>query len=457
MAAAPKTEKKPHVVFMPYPAQSHIKATLKLAEVLHHKGLQITFINTEFNHKRFVESGGQHCLDGSPGFQFRIISDGRSSINDVAHTVHQLCYSAETSFLVPFLDLVTKLPTPPTCIISDGFMSAFTIDAAQKLGIPVMLYWVFAAYTSNSTLERSVDWIPGMKGIRLKDLPSMVRTTNPNGMLFKFIVEAAKRSNEVSYNIIHTFDELEATIVDALSLMFSRVYTVGPLQLLLDQIPEEEKQTERSNINRYSLWKEEPECLQWLESKKPNSVVYVNFGSSTVMSIEDLKEFGWGLANSNHYFLWIIRSNMVVGESPVLPPEFEEHIKNRGFIGSWCSQEKVLNHPSVGGFLTHGGWGSTIESLSAGVPMICWPFIADQTTDCRYICNEWGVGLEMGNNVRRDDVEKLVMELMGEIGHKLRKRAMEWKVKARAATSADGSSSLNVDKLANEITMLSRN
>nr|GEV16243.1 UDP-glycosyltransferase 85C2-like [Tanacetum cinerariifolium] len=146
MAAAPKTEKKPHVVFMPYPAQSHIKATLKLAEVLHHKGLQITFINTESNHKHFLESGGQHCLDGSPGFQFRIISDGSSSINDVAHTAHQLCYStAKTSFLVPFLDLVTKLPTPPTCIISDGFMSAFTIDAAQKLGIPVMLYWVFAA------------------------------------------------------------------------------------------------------------------------------------------------------------------------------------------------------------------------------------------------------------------------------------------------------------------------
>ena len=112
---------------------------------MHHKGLQITFINTEFNHKRFLESGGQHCLDGSPGFQFKIISDGRSSINDVAHTVHQLCYSAETSFLVPFLDLVTKLPTPPTCVISDGFMSAFTIDAAQKLGIPIMLYWTLAA------------------------------------------------------------------------------------------------------------------------------------------------------------------------------------------------------------------------------------------------------------------------------------------------------------------------
>lgn len=138
-----------------------------------------------------------------------------------------------------------------------------------------------------------------------------------------------------------------------------------------------------------------------------------------------------------------------------MPPEFEKLIEAKGFIAiSWCSQEKVLNYPSVGGFLTHGGWGSTIESLSAGVPMICWPYAWDRPTNCRYICEEWRVGLEMGKNVKREEVKRLVQELMGEGGLKMRMKAAEWKEKAIIATSPDGSSSLNVNKLVEEIIMM---
>ncbi|KAJ0712524.1 UDP-glycosyltransferase 85C2 [Helianthus annuus] len=304
---------------------------------------------------------------------------------------------------------------------------------------------------TNGYLNIIIDWVPGMEGIRLKDFP--VDWTADNDKLLKFTKEAPQRSLRVPHHIFHTFDELEASIIKALSSMYAHVYTIGPVQLLLDQIPEEKKQTGISS-HGYSLRKEEPECLQWLQSKEPNSVIYVNFGGSTVMSSEDLREFGWGLANSNHYFLWIIRSNLVIGEAAALPDEFEEHIKTRGFIASWCSQEKVLNHPSVGGFLTHCGWGSTIESLSAGVPMICWPFSWDQMTNCRYICKEWEVGVEMGNKVKRDEVSRLVQQLMGEGGHKMRNKAIEWKEKARVATSPNGSSSLNIDKIVKEIMML---
>ncbi|KAF5792182.1 UDP-glycosyltransferase 85C2 [Helianthus annuus] len=354
-------------------------------------------------------------------------------------------------------------------------MSVFTIHAAQNLGIPVMMYWTLAAcgymgfyqiqslfekglaplkeesYMTNGYLNTIIDWVPGMEGIRLKDFP--VDWTADNDKLLKFTKEAPQRSLRVPHHIFHTFDELEASIIKALSSMYAHVYTIGPVQLLLDQIPEEKKQT-GSSSHGYSLRKEEPECLQWLQSKEPNSVIYVNFGSSTVMSSEDLREFGWGLANSNHCFLWIIRSNLVIGEAAALPDEFEEHIKTRGFIASWCSQENVLNHPSVGGFLTHCGWGSTIESLSAGVPMICWPFSWDQMTNCRYICKEWEVGVEMGNKVKRDEVSRLVQQLMGEGGHKMRNKAIEWKEKARVATSPNGSSSLNIDKIVKEIMML---
>ncbi|KAI3724008.1 hypothetical protein L2E82_35772 [Cichorium intybus] len=402
MDGAATTEKKPHVICIPFPAQSHIKAMLKLAELLHYKGLEISFINTEFIHKRFLESGGAGYLTDLPNFRFKTIPDGVRRSEDG---------------LLPFKD---------------------------------------ESYFTNGYLDTVIDWISGMEGIRLKDFPTTVRTTNPNNKYLTFTAEAAQRSKKVSHNIIHTFDDLEPSIVKGFSCMFSHLYTVGPLQLLLDRIPEDEKQTKVLRVNDYSLWKEEPESLQWLDSKEPNSVIYVNYGSLAKLSLQELIEFGWGLANSNHYFLWIIRPDLVVGESIVLPPELEDHIKNRGFIASWCSQEKVLNHPSVGGFLTHEGWGSTIESLSAGVPMIRWPYLYDQPTNCRYICKEWEVGLEMErNNVKREHVKWLVQELMGEGGRGIRKKAMEWKVKADIATSPNGSSFLNVDNLVNEITMLS--
>ncbi|KAJ9537690.1 hypothetical protein OSB04_030423 [Centaurea solstitialis] len=485
MDALARDDKKPHVIFIPFPGQSHIKAMLKLAELLHHKGIEITFVNTDSVHKRFLESAGPDSLDASPpGFRFETIPDGISfsSLDDVATARNKRIHSVENLLSTPFLDLLTKLPTPPTCIVSDGVVSGFTIDVARKLGIPIMLCWTLAAcgfmvtyqmkflnekglvpledesYLTNGYLNTIVDWIPGMEGIQLKDFPSMVRTTDPNNQLLNFTTESTRRSHEVPHHIFHTFDELEPSIVKALSSMFSHVYTIGPLQLLLDQIPEEEKNTQVSHFNGYSLMREEPECIQWLKSKEPNSVIYVSFGSSTMMSLEELNEFGWGLAESGYSFLWIIRSNLVVGESAALGPEFEECIeKGKGFVASWCSQEKVLNHPSVGGFLTHCGWGSTIESLSAGVPMICWPYLADQMINCRYVCKEWGVGLEMGNGVKRGEVKRLIQELMGEGGKRMRNKAMKWKKKAHIATGLNGSSSLNVDNLVKELSKLSTN
>ncbi|GLT64729.1 hypothetical protein SLA2020_372030 [Shorea laevis] len=49
--------------------------------------------------------------------------------------------------------------------------------------------------------------------------------------------------------------------------------------------------------------------------------------------------------------------------------------------------------------------------------MVCWLFFADQHTTSWLACSEWGIGMEIDSNVRRDDVEKLVRELMeGEKG-----------------------------------------
>ena len=286
-----------------------------------------------------------------------------------------------------------------------------------------------------------------MRDICLKDLPSFVRTIDPNDIILNLLIETAKRAHEASKVIVQTFNMLEQEVLDALSTMFSHVYAIGPLQPLLNQLPNDPLES-----IGYSLWKEETHCLNWLNSKAPNSVIYVNFGSVTVMTPLQLIEFGWGLANSKQPFLWIIRPDLVVGESGTLPLEFEIETKERSLIISWCPQEEVLNHPSVGGFLTHCGWNSIIESLCAGVPMLCCPFIGDQQTNCKYTCNDWGIGMEINNDVKREEVEKNVRELMErDKGKKMKKKALEWKKLAKDATDPLGSSSINLNNLVSEV------
>lgn len=475
MGSIARPEKKPHAVCIPFPAQGHIKPMLKLAKLLHQKGFHITFVNTEFNHRRLLKSSGPDALKGLPDFQFKAIPDGLPpSEVDATPDIPTLCESFDRTCLGPFRELLAELndtsssEVPPvSCIVSDGAMT-FTLAAAQELGIPEVLLWTSSAssylpyfqfdkfiekgimplkdasYLTNGYLDTVLDWIPGLEGIRLKDLPSFFRTTNPDDFMLKFVMQETQRSRKASAIIINTFQQLEHDVLDELSSYLPPIYTIGPLHLLENPVYGKSLTDFRSN-----LWKEQPECLEWLDSKDPNSVVYVNFGSIAVMTPEQLVEFAWGLANSKQNFLWILRPDLVSGSSAILPSEFLEETKERSMFAGWCPQEKVLTHPSVGGFLTHSGWNSTIESISYGVPMICWPFFADQQTNCWLCCTKWGIGMEMDNNVKRDEVESLVSELMaGEKGKEMKKKAMDWKKLAEVAVT---DANLNLENLIHQV------
>jgi UDP:flavonoid glycosyltransferase YjiC (YdhE family) len=286
--------------------------------------------------------------------------------------------------------------------------------------------------------------VPGIKEIRLKDIPSFFRTTNPNDIMLDTLIWECKRAQKASAIIFNSFDNLEHNVLEAFSsINLPPVYSIGPLHLLLKDITHTELNSIGSN-----LWKEETECLEWLNKKEPNTVVYVNFGSITVMTNLQMIEFAWGLADSKKSFLWVIRPDLVAGENAVLPQDFLEETKNRGLLSSWCPQEEVLTHSAIGVFLTHNGWNSTLESLCGGVPMICWPFFAEQQTNCRFCCNEWGIGLEI-EDAKRDKIEDLVRELMdGEKGIEMKEKVLQWKKLAQnAASSPHGSSFVNLKNL----------
>ncbi|XVF67218.1 hypothetical protein PTKIN_Ptkin10aG0102400 [Pterospermum kingtungense] len=333
-----------------------------------------------------------NSLHGLPDFCFETIPDGLppSDADDVTQDTFSLFESLSTNGLDPFRGLLYKLKdhsvpassiAPPfTCIISDDTIS-FPIEAVQEFGIPGVRLWTsstcswvcYGHFSSlveqgpvrnasgivNEYLDTVTEWIPGMEKIRFRDLPSYVRTTDPNDPMLNHVLKESLGDYKPSALILNKFDSLEE---DALKTMSSAldsipVYCIGPLHLLADQIKDDKLQHIDSN-----LWTEQPECLKWLDSKEPNSVVYVNFGSVAVMTPEQLIEFAWGLADSKHQFLWIIRPDLV----------------------------------------------------------------RDQPTNSWFACTKWGIGMEINNNVKRDEVEMLVRELMeGEKGVEMKAKAME--------------------------------
>ncbi|XP_078429691.1 7-deoxyloganetin glucosyltransferase-like [Wolffia australiana] len=458
---------KPHAVCIAYPAQGHINPMMTLAKLLHSRGFHITFVNTEYNHRRLLKALGSAALDSVPDFQFKTIPDGLPpSDEEGTQDIPSLCESTMTNCLRHFSELLSSLNRsskfpPVSCIVSDGVMS-FTLDAAEEIGVPEILFWTTSAcgfmaylhykelvrreiiplkdesYLTNGYLDTFVDWIPGMPNIRLKDLPCSLRTMRPEDFLVKFILREAERASKVNGIVVNSFENLEGPVLKAIQQILPPVYAIGPLSLLSQQLI-------RSLLADLgsSLWKEDESCLNWLDSRrKPGAVIYVNFGSITVMTNEHLVEFAWGLASTDYDFVWIIRPDLVKGETAILLEEFFKEVEDRGKLANWCPLEKVLAHPSVDGFFTHSGWNSTIESISGGVPMFCWPFSGDQKTNCHYACAEWGIGMEIDGDVEREKVRSLILELMeGEKGKDMKMTAMAWKDRAVDAAMPGGGSS----------------
>ncbi|KAJ1439614.1 UDP-glycosyltransferase family, conserved site [Sesbania bispinosa] len=206
-------------------------------------------------------------------------------------------------------------------------------------------------------------------------------------------------------------------------------------------------------------------CLAWLDRQQPCSVLYVSFGSGGTLSQEQVNELALGLELSNYKFLWVVRAPSSsanaaylstqndVDPLQFLPSGFLERTKEQGLvIPSWAPQIQILSHSSTGGFLTHCGWNSTLESVVQGVPLITWPLFAEQRMNAVVLSDGLKVGLRPRVNengiVERVEIAKVIKCLMeGEEGGKLRQRMKELKEAATNALKEDGSSTKTLSQL----------
>ncbi|XP_065864440.1 UDP-glycosyltransferase 74E2-like [Euphorbia lathyris] len=166
------------------------------------------------------------------------------------------------------------------------------------------------------------------------------------------------------------------------------------------------------------------------------------------MSENQMEEIASGLKSSNHYFLWIVRES----EFKTLPSNFVEETSEKGLVVSWCHQLEVLSHKSIGCFVTHCGWNSTMESLSLGVPMVGMPQWSDQTTNAKFIADVWEVGVRVKIDgeermVKKEEIERCIREVMeGEKSKEIRKNSEKWKKLAKEAIDEGGTSDRNIQE-----------
>lgn len=272
--------------------------------------------------------------------------------------------------------------------------------------------------------------------------------------LFNQIRESAKNTYG---EVVNSFYELEPAYADHFkNVLGKKAWHVGPLLLVNN---EEERKSQRGKASAI----DEHECLAWLDSKGPNTVVYVCFGSTATFSEAQLQETAAGLEGSGQDFIWVVRKGSSEEENEDwLPEGFEERVKGKGLvIRGWAPQVMILDHPAIGAFVTHCGWNSTLEGICAGVPMVTWPVFAEQFFNEKLVTEVLGSGVSVGNKrwmrtdsegVGREAVAKAVEKIMvGEEAAEMRNRAKHYKEMAKKAVEEGGSSYNSLNALIEEL------
>ncbi|KAK9154816.1 hypothetical protein Sjap_002296 [Stephania japonica] len=210
-------------------------------------------------------------------------------------------------------------------------------------------------------------------------------------------------------------------------------------------------------------------CVEWLDKQPINSVIYVSFGTMTSISDEQIAELANGLERSEQQFIWVLREadrgDIYAEEKDSevrtikLPDGYEERVEGLGVIvRDWAPQLEILAHPSTGGFMSHCGWNSSLESMSMGVPIATWPMHSDQPRNAMLITEVLKVGIAAREWERReelassDTIAKAIRLLMAsEEGKAIQMRANELGIAIRHAASEEGTSTADLKSFIDHI------
>nr|ABR16563.1 unknown [Picea sitchensis] len=475
------------VVAIPMLSQGHIIPFMRLCELLSSRNLNVVFVTTPRNAERLRSEQADDSrvrlleipMPSVPG-----LPDGVESTERVPNRLENFFFQAMEEMQPSMREILVRLR--PSSVIVD-LWPIFLPDLATELNIYIVFFAVIGAYSqslayslfislpllhNHGDLPKVVN-LPGLpKAISMRDcdlLPPFREAVKGDPDSVKALFTAFRHYDQCNMVLVNTFYEMEAEMVDHLGSTFGKpVWSIGPL------VPKNATSSSSGTAENPNSSFSDSECLKWLNSREPESVVYVNFGSQIALSAHQMQEVAAGLEASGQSFLWAVKKPndpedmdgaSFISSLPVDLQAFIQRYSGAGYradsrglvVLGWVPQSQILGHPATGGHVSHCGWNSTLERIGQGVPILAWPFRHDHPCEAKLLVEELGVAEEIRREekengvfvVKREEVERAAkLIIKGEKGKEMRRRALQLKEGAERATRQGGSSFKNLDRLA---------
>ncbi|MQM17768.1 hypothetical protein Taro_050746 [Colocasia esculenta] len=469
------------VFFFPFLAPGHMIPAVDMARLFASRGVKATVVTTRGN-----ASLVQPAIDwaNKSGRHMRLLlmpfPSSEAGLPEGCENVASVPAELQFKFMItstPLLrDPLERLirEHQPDCIISDGFFP-WTADVALGFGIPRIVFdgtnffsnCVTHSLQYHAPSERLAE---GETTFVVPGLPhriELLKTQTPDMRAMPEAADFLRQLEESELRsfgmVVNSFYELEPEYADHYrNAMGRKAWHVGPVSLCREDTADEATRGAESSIDV-------ADCLNWLDSKKPSSVLYVSFGSISLFTSVQLREIALALEASNLPFIWVVRDfgDSAGHEEEWLPEGFRNKVSenNSGLvIRGWAPQVLILNHGAVGAFVTHCGWNSCLEAISAGVPLVTWPLSGEQFYNERQMTEVLQIGTAVGAGawtrraeerelIKAEQIEKVVSRVIGggEEAEGKRRKARELARRARRAMEEGGSSYSDMDRLIDEL------
>ncbi|MCE2055668.1 hypothetical protein HAX54_043136 [Datura stramonium] len=474
--------KNQELVIIPSPGMGHLVPAVEMAKLLiaRQQQLSITVLvmkmNLDSNLNPYIQSLSSNANCSSSRLKFIHLPRDESALQLLnSNTFFSGFIDSHKPQVRHVVDQIQQSETArPSGFVVD-MMCTTMIDVANEFGLPTYVFYTTSAamlglhfhmqslrddfnmditnFKDDPALEFSVPSY--FNPFPVKCLPLVFLDKEGGSTMF---LDISKRYRETRGILVNTFQELETHAMKSLFLdeKIPPIYPVGPL-LNLNSGVDDKVESSRQEI------------IKWLDGQTPSSVVFLCFGSSGSFKEEQVKEIARALEDSGCPFLWSLRKPPPKDswypsdyENPedVLPEGFLQRTKGIGMVIGWAPQAVILSHSAVGGFVSHCGWNSVLESIWFGVPTATWPMYSEQQANAFQLVKDLGMAVDIkmdykiqGSNtdvIKAEEIKKAIRQLI-EPENGIRKKVKHMKEESRLALKEGGSSYTSVGRFIEQV------